>query len=65
MLLWVMAVRVHLTCEVGDQLDSLILDCSDLTTCLGVVVCVESSSKLCRGLDSGLSKEILIRSIEV
>jgi len=65
MLLWVMAVRVHLTCEVGDQLDSLILDCSDLTTCLGVVVCVKSSGKLCRGLDSGLSKEILIRSIEV
>ena len=65
MLLWVMVVRIHLTCEVGDQLDSLILDRSYLTTCLGVVVCVESSSKLCRGLDSGLSKEILIRCIEV
>ena len=65
MLLWVMAVRVHLTCEVGDQLDSLILDCSDLTTCLGVVVCVECSTKLSRGLDSCFSKEILISSIEV
>ncbi len=65
MLLWIMAVRVHLTCEIGYQLNSLILDCSDLTTSLEVVVCVESSTKLSRGLDSGLSKEILIRSIEV
>jgi hypothetical protein len=65
MLLWVMAVCVHLTCEIGDQLDSLILDCSDLTTCLGVVVCVECSTELSRGLYSGLSKELLISSIEV
>ena len=65
MLLWVMAVRVHLTCEIRDQLDSLILDCSDLSTCLEVLVCVEGSTKLSRGLDSGLSKELLISSIEV
>jgi hypothetical protein len=65
MLLRVMAVCVHLTCEIGDQLDSLILDCSDLTASLVVVVCVKCSAKLSRGLDSGLPKELLIRSIEV
>lgn len=64
MLLRVMAVRVHLSCEIGDQLDSLVLDCSDLTTCLEVVVCVECSAKLCWGLDSRHSEELLIGSIE-